>query len=108
VKPCSTSSASLINSSTQSIAAPEVLADQFSVSAYPNPSLSQFTLKISSNNTREAISVRVINQMGQVVEVRNNLVAGQTIQFGNTYRSGAYFVEVIQGKERRQLKLIKN
>jgi hypothetical protein len=85
----------------------EVLADKLTVTAFPNPAKSQFNLKLVSNNTTDAISVRVMNQIGQIMEVRNNLTSGQTIQFGAAYRHGAYFAEVIQGSNRKVVQLLK-
>jgi len=75
--------------------------------ASPNPGNSQFTIKIESGNTKELLTLRVVNLLGRVVEVRNNIFAGQTLQIGNKYPPGFYFVEVIQGKNKKQIKLIK-
>ena len=86
---------------------PMIIADKLSVQAYPNPAVSQFTIKLTSNNTRDAISLRVYNQLGQVMDVKNNLFSGQTIQVGANYKQGAYFVEVIQGEQRERLQVVK-
>ena len=53
------------------------------------------------------MSIRVVDVLGKVVEVRNNIFAGETLQIGNNYRPGIYFVEVTQGNNKKQLKLIK-
>jgi uncharacterized repeat protein (TIGR03803 family) len=83
------------------------IGTEFILKASPNPSNSQFTLKIESGNTRETVSLRVADVLGRVVEVRNNIFAGQTLLIGNNYRPGVYFVEVSQGNNKKQLKLIK-
>jgi hypothetical protein len=44
--------------------------------------------------------------LGRVIESRTTN-AGQIITIGEKYRSGTYLVSIIQGKESRQLKLIK-
>ncbi|HEU4902630.1 MAG TPA: T9SS type A sorting domain-containing protein, partial [Flavisolibacter sp.] len=75
--------------------------------AYPNPAISQFTIKVTGNNTRDAITMIVYNQMGQVVDVKRNLTSGQTIQVGAAYTQGTYFVEVIQGDKRERLQVVK-
>jgi hypothetical protein len=74
--------------------------------AYPNPGIRQFTLSISSDK-KEVVTIRVSDILGRVVESRLNVSANTSIRFGKNYYPGIYFVEVQQGKERRQLKLIK-
>jgi hypothetical protein len=75
--------------------------------AYPNPSTNKFTVNVQSSNREEKIQVRVMDLNGRVVELFNNLSANQTLQIGSNYRPGMYIVEMIQGNERKQLKLIK-
>jgi hypothetical protein len=79
----------------------------FNLKAYPNPSTSQFTVNVQSSNREEKIQVRVMDLNGRVVELFNNLSANQSLQIGANYRPGMYIVEMIQGNERKQLKLIK-
>jgi hypothetical protein len=80
---------------------------EFSISAYPNPTSSQFSVKLASSNTTDAISIIVYNVNGKAVETRTSLKAGQVIQIGGLYRPGVYILEMIQGKEHKQLKLVK-
>ena len=75
--------------------------------AYPNPSTSSFNISMSNNNTKERIAMTVTDVNGRVIERRNNLTAGQTVQTGSQYRPGIYFVEMTQGKARVHLKLVK-
>ena len=75
--------------------------------AIPNPTQSYSTIKLESSNRLEPILLRVVDQTGRVIEVKNALSAGQTLQLGAGYKNGIYFVEVIQGSQRRQLKLVK-
>jgi hypothetical protein len=105
IKPALTS----IQSATQAVqpATEGVQSLAFDVRAYPNPSTSSFTIKVSSNNIKEVISMTVTDVNGRVVEKRSNLTAGQTVQLGSEYRPGIYFVEMLQGKARKQMKLLK-
>lgn len=73
----------------------------------PNPTTYLFTFKVESSNSKEPITLRVINSVGRVMDVKTNLVGGQIIQMGNNYNTGSYFVEIIQGKNSKQMKLIK-
>ncbi|MBB1287396.1 T9SS type A sorting domain-containing protein, partial [Flavisolibacter sp. BT320] len=83
------------------------LASKLTISAYPNPAVSQFNIRLESNNTREAITLKVFNQLGQVVDVKRNLFSGQVVQVGAAYKQGAYFVEVTQGEQKQNLQLVK-
>jgi hypothetical protein len=44
---------------------------------------------------------------GRTVQVIQNLATGQTVQLGSEYRPGIYFVEMLQGNQRKQVKLLK-
>lgn len=46
------------------------------------------------------------DMFGRVVETRN-VYENSTIRFGDKYRSGTYFVRIIQGKQHKELKLVK-
>jgi hypothetical protein len=82
-------------------------AEKLSVKAFPNPAISHFNLNLTSNNTREAITLKVFNQLGQLMDVKRNLSPGQTIQVGAAYKQGTYLVEVTQGTQRGQLQVVK-
>ncbi len=82
-------------------------ANNLELVVYPNPSTKHFTLLVKTNDTKQNIIMQVVDQHGRVVETRNNIIPGSVIQFGDMYRSGVYYVRIIQGKEHRELKLIK-
>ena len=71
----------------------------------PNPSAKNFTLNITGDATAPVI-LRVIDVSGRVVE-RKTLIANQSIKIGDNYRPGMYFGEIIQGNERKIIKLVK-
>jgi hypothetical protein len=74
--------------------------------AFPNPSRKHFTLLVQGKQD-EPVSIRVSDGMGRLVEVRSGLSANNTLTLGAAYRPGIYMVEVLQGKEKVVLKLIK-
>jgi hypothetical protein len=82
-------------------------ATTFEAKAYPNPTTSQFNVKLESSNTIDPINIVVYGINGNVVEQKQKLTAGQTIQLGALYRPGVYILEMIQGNQRKQLKLVK-
>ena len=75
------------------------------VFAYPNPTNTNFTLNIK-DNTSEKITIQVIDVYGRLIEIRN-VTANSTFRFGENYQQGVYFINLIQGKEHKEMKLIK-
>ena len=85
----------------------EETSKMLTVSGYPNPSTTQFTIRVKSDNTKDPINMKVYDIYGRVVEIKTNLIAGQSIQIGANYRTGIYFIEMIQNGKRQQIKLFK-
>lgn len=82
------------------------IPESFSVLAMPNPSNNYFSIIVKSDN-EEKISVRVLNAVGQVIEVKQNIVPGATLNIGSGYAPGFYIAEVRQGRNIRTVKLVK-
>jgi len=78
----------------------------FRVTATPNPSSTYFTLSIKSNLDK-AVSVKIMDAAGRLVETKLNAAANSTIQIGEKLVPGVYFVEVLQGSKVQRLKLVK-
>jgi hypothetical protein len=79
----------------------------FNIKASPNPTTFCFNVKLESDNISQPISLNVVDISGKLIEMRKNLVAGQTFQLGVNYKPGMYFVELLQGDRRRIVKLVK-
>ncbi|HEY8660540.1 MAG TPA: SBBP repeat-containing protein [Hanamia sp.] len=76
------------------------------VTVSPNPASTYFNLGIKSAS-KEIVKITVVDVRGRKVEQRNNVPANSSLQLGNSYRSGIYFAEVVQGNDKIILKLIK-
>jgi hypothetical protein len=91
--------------------APEVdvtpVSTYFDVKAYPNPTTSQFNVKLESPDSKTSMTIRVIDLFGKVIEMKRGLMAEQTFQLGANYRPGMYFIELTQGDKRRIVKVVK-
>jgi hypothetical protein len=92
---------------TASVELSKVTKAEFKVQAYPNPSTSQFNVKLESPDSKTSMTVRVIDLSGKIIEVKRGLMAGQTFQLGANYRPGMYFIELTQGDKRRIVKVVK-
>jgi hypothetical protein len=79
---------------------------KLSVMAMPNPSHDIFNLYVTGENDTEKITVSVFDLYGRSIETHNT-TSGSYIRFGDNYRSGTYFIRVIQGSKTKQIKLIK-
>jgi hypothetical protein len=82
-------------------------AGALNITASPNPSSHTFNLTISGGDAQESILLRVINTQGKVVEQRQNIRSGQTLQIGENYAAGMYIIEIQQGSERKTIKVVK-
>jgi len=60
-----------------------------------------------SGNANQAIAIKATDITGRIIEMRNDLAAGQTVQIGNRYKRGIYIAQITQGNTTKQLKLIK-
>ncbi len=101
-----TSSSAPVATRATTPAAPTEVAATLQAQVFPNPSRGHFTLIVKGKNN-EPVSIRVMDILGRLVEVRKGLAANGTLTFGASYRPGLYIVEVLQGKEKVVLKLIK-
>jgi hypothetical protein len=80
--------------------------NDFQVMATPNPSINRFAINIKSNSS-EKVNIKVVDNMGRVIEVRRGLSPNATIYVGSKYRSGLYFVEIEQLNNKKVLQLMK-
>ncbi len=83
------------------------LVNSFQVKVMPNPAGYQFNLTTESNDKAGNIQIKVMNAQGKLIETRSNISPGQTIKLGSNYRPGSYFIQTVQGKQRRTIKVIK-
>ncbi|RYZ52935.1 MAG: T9SS type A sorting domain-containing protein, partial [Sphingobacteriales bacterium] len=74
-------------------------------SIFPNPSVTDFRLKVKSS-AKGNIQVRIFDANG-VAHTKMIVTPGETISFGSHLKAGTYFVEVMQGGERKVSKIVK-
>lgn len=79
---------------------------EFTVKAQPNPSTSYFNLLIQSSSS-EPVTIHVIDMAGRILQTKAGMQANTSVQFGNDLNPGMYLIEVVQGTEKRQQKVIK-
>jgi hypothetical protein len=80
--------------------------EAFGVLVSPNPSSSSFKLLVTGNNNQR-ISLRVTDAIGRVVFVNDKVLAGEVVVVGARFKGGTYFAEVLQGDNKKTVKLVK-
>jgi hypothetical protein len=78
----------------------------FKVNVSPNPTTHQFKMVVESES-REPIQIRIYDVLGSRIDQLNNQNRNTVITLGDKYRGGTFFAEVLQGKNRKVVKLIK-
>jgi hypothetical protein len=81
--------------------------DLLTINVAPNPTTRHFRISVESSNTAKPAQVRVYNLNGKTLETKQNVPINTVFEIGANYIPGVYMVEVWQGNQRRQLKLIK-
>jgi hypothetical protein len=76
------------------------------VNAAPNPSTKYFNLITNSNNA-DLMTIRVSDMSGGIIEVHEKVASSGILQLGHAWRAGTYLVEVIQGRQRKVVKMVK-
>jgi len=83
------------------------LIDKLKLLVYPNPSNNKFSLEIKTNDLKTPVQLRVFDQTGRLIDGRENVIPGSFIQLGEKYKTGIYYVRVIQGARHSTSKLVK-
>jgi PA domain/PKD-like domain/Secretion system C-terminal sorting domain/Proprotein convertase P-domain/HYR domain len=83
----------------------EVEAPGFSITAWPNPTVNYFNLKVNSA-AKETVVIRMYDMAGKLVQVKNG-APGNIYIIGENVTSGMYIIEVSQGANKQKVKLVK-
>lgn len=72
----------------------------------PNPSATYFNLVINSNDANP-VMVRVMDLSGRVIETYTKISSSGILKLGHNWGAGTYFAELIQGNQKKVVKMIK-
>lgn len=81
------------------------IAHGLSVKALPSVSYHAFTLMIRSTETAP-VHIRILDEKGRLLEARSHTAANGMVRIGDNYRPDVYYAEVVQGAEKKVMKLI--
>ncbi|MBO9201622.1 MULTISPECIES: SBBP repeat-containing protein [Niastella] len=79
---------------------------KLTVKAFPNAFTQYINLQWSGSDG--PVTITITDNMGRLVDKRTGLAASGTLQTGNKFTQGVYFAEIVQGKEKIIVKLVKN
>lgn len=91
---------------TVNLSVTEIVADNFKVHVYPNPASHEFSLMVNSRSN-EPITIRIMDMNGVVRSVHTIVAKTNNIKVGKSLNAGIYTAEIVQGKNRQLIKLIK-
>ena len=87
------------------VVAEEASATEFGAVVFPNPTTSEFELRVSAKETTPVI-IRVVDMLGRVVKTIR-AAANSSVRFGAEFSRGSYLVEIQQGERKETIKLLK-
>jgi uncharacterized delta-60 repeat protein len=102
-----TSALTVMKPTSSAVSAEKKYAVDFDAMAWPNPANDVFNVIVRSNDGTTKITVKVFDAMGRVVDTKHSIAEGETLKLGENYRPGVYVIEIVQGSQRKTLKLIK-
>ncbi len=82
-------------------------AARLMVKAYPNPSSHYFNVTTQGGNTGERMTLRVLDLSGRLLQVKTGITTNSTLQIGQNLAVGSYVLELIQGNNKAEQKVIK-
>lgn len=77
-----------------------------SVTVLPNPSTDRFRIVIGYGNG-QPVNIVVTDVNGRIQEMKTKLLPGGQITLGEAYKPGLYFMQLVQGRIHKVIKLIK-
>ncbi|MBK9531352.1 MAG: HYR domain-containing protein [Chitinophagaceae bacterium] len=83
----------------------ETVVPGLSITAWPNPSVNYFNLKVTSQS-KENVLIKMYDMAGKLVQVKRG-AAGDNYILGEGVVSGMYFIEVSQGDKTARTKVVK-
>ena len=85
---------------------PETGLSILDAEALPNPTKNNFSILINSDNTKDPVDINVCDSYGRVIETKK-VMAGSMLKIGDRYRSGIYYLHIMQGKKQKSIRLLK-
>ena len=87
----------------------ELIKEPVTVTVQPNPGVNYFDLIIRGGDNNKPATIRILDIYGKVVSAYSNIAANTVLRIrSDKWVSGIYFAEVMQGEERKVVKLLRS
>jgi hypothetical protein len=103
--PGSTTTTPVLITKAEAIEVAVPVQTEMTMNVYPNPSTSNFNIKVSGGDLQKT-TIRVLDMMGRVVKVYS-VNEYDKFTFGNELKAGNYIIEVIKGSNKTTKRIIK-
>lgn len=106
----SAASVRILNSAGTTVANSSKIEDEnvdLNIRAVPNPSTNDFLLFLEGNSDK-LITLRVVDMAGKEIEKKPGLQNNSSTRVGAGWAHGTYLAELIQGNNKKTIKLIKS
>jgi hypothetical protein len=80
--------------------------DDFGVTSWPNPSDTEFNIKLRTENLSDKAVIKVFDMNNKLVH-SSEFAPTETYRFGKELQGGVYIIKVVQGKDSATERLIK-
>ncbi len=80
--------------------------ESFDVKVSPNPTSNYFVVQVLSSDKSSKVALRVMDAFGRTV-LRESISEGSVFKFGQNFANGSYYLEVVQGEDKKVVKLLK-
>jgi len=84
-----------------------VLYQPLVVKAAPNPTTNYFSLQITGGDDQAPVNIRVTDALGREV-YRQTTTSNSMLTVGQSFVTGVYYAEIMQGTDKKVVKLLKN
>ncbi|MGZ8541351.1 MAG: DUF4082 domain-containing protein, partial [Chitinophagaceae bacterium] len=81
-------------------------SNKLDVTASPNPSSNYVNLSIRGE-LKSPVTITILDIFGQVMEKHERIGSNSIVKVGENWKNGIYFAVVVQGSERKMVKIIK-
>ena len=93
-------------SNSVTVRSTDIRETDLTIRVLANPSPNYFDIQIRGKADNN-IQLTVYDKLGRVIESKSSLPSNQTVRLGSFYHSGIYLVKIVQGTQKRTLKLVK-
>ena len=76
------------------------------VKVFPNPTTSSFHLQVTTSGSKSVIQARVMDLQGRLMKVMQ-INPNENISLGAEFKSGVYMLEVLNGTEKKVVRVVK-